>query len=68
MSTFGAGSSPGLSKSFARSMLIAPLSFHLMPESSSAIATSGRPTVTSIAVWTGLPAAMQEPVAAGNVA
>ena len=47
---------------------MSPASFHLMPESSSPIATSGRPTVTSNPVLTGVPAAIQEPVAEGIVA
>ena len=68
MSTFGAGSSPVLSSTFLRTELMAPASFHSMPESSSAIATSGRPTLTSKAVFTGLLAAIQEPVSGGKVA
>src|SRR6476659_1400098 len=39
-----------------------------MPESSSPIDTSGRPSVTSNPVFTGVPAAMHDPVSAGKVA
>jgi hypothetical protein len=68
MSTFGAGSSPTLSITFARRLDMSPLLFHLIPESSSPIETSGRPTVTPNAVCVGVPAAMHEPVPAGIVA
>src|SRR5437870_11589483 len=40
---FGAGSSPGFRWSFLRSWLMSPLSFPLIPESCTAISTSGRP-------------------------
>src|SRR5438093_6993593 len=40
---FGAGSSPGFRWSFLRSWLMSPPSFHLIPESCTAISTSGRP-------------------------
>src|SRR5205823_7638868 len=38
---FGAGSSPGFRWSFLRSWLMSPPSFHLIPESCTAITTSG---------------------------
>src|SRR5580700_255479 len=47
---------------------MAPELFHSIPESSSAIVTSGRPTVTSNPVLTALPAVMHEPVSPGIVA
>src|SRR3977135_4743991 len=47
---------------------MSPASFHLMPESSSPIETSGRPSVTPKAVLTGPPAALHEPVADGKLA
>jgi hypothetical protein len=56
------------SSTFLRSWIMSPESFHLMPESSSPMATSGRPRVTWKAVFTGLPAATQDPVPEGNVA
>ena len=63
------GSSPALSSTFLRSCSMSPASFHLMPESSSPIETSGRPSVTSKAgLAPGVPAAMHEPVPDGNVA
>ena len=63
----GAGSSPALMSTFLRSWRMSPASFHMMPESSSPIATSGRPTVTLKPVCSGVPAAMQEPVPDGMV-
>src|SRR5688572_17440651 len=39
----GCSSSPRFRRNFARRSFIAPRSFHLMPESSTAIVTSGRP-------------------------
>ena len=68
MSSRGAGSSPGFSQIFLRTAVIAPALFHSIPESSSEISTSGRPSVTSKAVRIGLPAGTQEFVPAGNVA
>ena len=47
---------------------IAPALFHSIPESSTAITTSGRPKVVSKAVRTGVPAGTQEAAAGGNVA
>src|SRR2546430_1306985 len=44
-------------RTFARRSVIAPWSFHLMPESSTEINTLGRPVVTFQAVLTGWPAA-----------
>src|SRR5947209_19762778 len=54
MSCRGAGSSPGLTRTFARRSVIALLSFHSMPESSTAIVTSGRPVLYCQPVCTGL--------------
>ena len=68
MSTCGAGSSPGFSRTFERNSSIALRLFHSTPESSSAIDTSGRPRVSSKAVWIGVPAAMHDPVPEGIVA
>ena len=67
-STFGAGSSPGLSQIFLRTAVIAPTLFHSIPESSSEMRTSGRPSVCSNAVFTELPAVTHEPVPAGKLA
>ena len=47
----GSGSSPLLIRTLRRRSLIAPLSFHLIPESSTAIVTSGRPVVVIHAVF-----------------
>src|SRR6266851_1639102 len=48
----GLGSSPRLRRTLWRRSFIAPASFHLIPESRTAMATSGRPVVTCQAVWT----------------
>ena len=44
---FGTGTSPCESLVLRRRSSIAPRSFHLMPESSTAIVTSGRPVVVA---------------------
>src|SRR5438093_3183866 len=46
----GTGSSPRLSQVLLLRSLIAPKSFHLIPESCTAITTSGRPVVVSHAL------------------
>ena len=51
-----------------RSCSMSPVDCHSIPESSSPIETSGRPSVTSNAVRIGVPAAMHEPVPEGIVA
>src|SRR3954468_1584510 len=51
--TCGAGNSPLLSLTLKRRSFIAPSSFHLIPESSTAIVTSGRPVDVSHAAWMG---------------
>src|SRR5438876_5711926 len=52
---FGAGSSPGFRWSFLRSWLMSPPSFHLIPESCTAITTSGRPVSRRHAISTLIP-------------
>ena len=47
----GTGSSPLLSRTLKRRSFITPASFHITPESSSAIVTSGRPVVMVHAVF-----------------
>src|ERR1041384_388228 len=51
----GAGSSPAFRWNFFRSWFIAPTSFHLIPESWTAITTSGRPVSIRHAMSTLIP-------------
>ena len=53
--TSGSGSSPVLRRTLLRRSTILLASFHRMPESSTAMATSGRPVVVCQAVCTGWP-------------
>ena len=63
MSTFGAGSSPGLIRHLlAQLQHVAGVRSTRCPSRARRSTTSGRPRLTSKAVLTGLPAAMHEPV------
>src|SRR5207245_3494887 len=64
-------SSPPLRSSFFRSSLMSPVSFHLMPESCTAISTSGRPVSRRQAISMLIPltpwTSFALPVTAGSV-
>src|SRR5207253_1794205 len=68
---FGAGSSPGFRWSFFRSWFMSPPSFHLIPESCTAITTSGRPVSRRQAISMLIPltpwSSFVLPVTAGSV-
>src|SRR5712692_2995323 len=67
----GAGNSPAFRWSFLRSSFMSPTSFHLMPESCTAMTTSGRPVARRQAMSTLMPllplSSFALPVTTGSV-